>query len=439
MPRLFGTDGVRGLANVELTADLALRLSRAAARALSAGSAGRPVALVGRDPRPSGDLLDAAVCAGLASAGVDVRRLGVVPTAAVAHLVTATEATLGVMITASHNAMPDNGIKFFGADGFKLPDAVEDAIEAALDRGEGLPTGADVGRVGAQETDLVGAYVEHVVASLPASLAGLHVVVDAANGAATAVVPEVYQRAGARVTVINDRTDGVAINVECGATHLDGLQAAVVELGADLGLAHDGDADRCLAVDATGTVVDGDAILAILAVGLREQGALAHDTVAATVMSNLGFRKAMSATGIEVAETQVGDRYVLERMRADGLTLGGEQSGHVILLDHATTGDGVLTGLHLLGRIATTGSSLAELAAVMTKLPQVLVNVAVADKSAAMQAAVPLVAEAEADLGADGRVLVRPSGTEQLVRVMVEAATAERAEQVAQRIAAAIG
>ena len=436
--RLFGTDGVRGLANVELTADLALRLARAAACTLAGQGDDRPVALVGRDPRPSGDLLDAAVCAGLASAGVDVRRLGVVPTAAVAHLVTATGASLGVMITASHNAMPDNGIKFFGADGFKLPDAVEDAIEAALERTEGLPTGSDVGRVGEEETDLVDAYVEHVVGSVPASLDGLHVVVDAANGAATAVVPEVYQRAGARVSVINDRTDGVAINVDCGATHLDGLRAAVLDRGADLGLAHDGDADRCLAIDATGQVVDGDAILAILAVGLHELGELANDTVAATVMSNLGFRKAMTAAGITVAETQVGDRYVLERMRGEGLTLGGEQSGHVILLDHATTGDGVLTGLHLLGRLAATGRSLAELAAVMTKLPQVLVNVRVPDKAEAMRAAQGLVAEAEAELAEDGRVLVRPSGTEPLVRVMVEAATAEQARTVAERIAAAI-
>ena len=438
MPRLFGTDGVRGLANVELTADLALRLSHAAARLLApSAGATRPTAVVGRDPRPSGELLDAAVCAGLAAAGVDVRRLGVVPTAAVAHLVRATGAALGVMITASHNPMPDNGIKFFGSDGFKLTDEAEDAIEAALGDPVQGPSGGAVGRLLPDE-DLVESYLADMLATLPARADGIHVVVDAANGAATRVVPAVYERAGARVTVINDRTDGVAINDECGATHLDGLRAAVLDVGADLGLAHDGDADRCLAVDAAGADVDGDAILAVLAVGLHERGALAGDAVAATVMSNLGFRKAMAERGIAVAETAVGDRYVLERMRADGLALGGEQSGHVILLEHATTGDGILTGLHLLSRLASTGRSLADLAAVMTRMPQVLVNVRVADKAAALDAATSVVAEAESALGADGRILVRASGTESLVRVMVEAPTTERAQSVADGIAAAI-
>jgi len=436
--RLFGTDGVRGLANVELTADLAVALSRTAARLLTDGRAGgdRPTALVGRDPRPSGELLEAAVCAGLASAGVDVRRLGVVPTAAVAHLVCDTHAALGVMITASHNPMPDNGIKFFGPDGFKLTDDTEDAIEAGLSQPAELPSAAAVGRMLPDE-DLVERYVAHLLSTLPAPAGGVHVVVDAANGAATRVVPAVYERAGARVTVINDRTDGEAINDNCGATHLDGLRAAVVEHGADLGLAHDGDADRCLAVDHRGEVVDGDAILAVLALSLRERQALAGETVAATVMSNLGFHKAMKAHGIAVAETAVGDRYVLERMRAESLTLGGEQSGHVILLEHMTTGDGILTGLHLLSRVAE-GTSLAELAAVMTRLPQVLVNVAVPDKSVAMAKVEPLLAGVESELDGDGRVLVRPSGTEQLVRVMVEAPTAERAQEVADRIAAAI-
>ena len=437
MARLFGTDGVRGLANVELTADLALALSRSAARLLTSSSGdARPAAVVGRDPRPSGELLEAAVCAGLASAGVDVRRLGVVPTAAVAHLVRDTGSALGVMITASHNPMPDNGIKFFGPDGFKLSDEAEDAVEAGLQDAAGLPSGAHVGRMLPDES-LVERYVDHLLATLARPAGGVHVVVDAANGAATRVVPEVYERAGARVTVINNRTDGEAINDGCGATHLEGLQAAVVAHGADLGLAHDGDADRCLAVDGRGEVVDGDAILAILALSLHEAGTLAGDTVAATVMSNLGFHKAMNEHGIAVAQTAVGDRYVLERMRADGLTLGGEQSGHVILLEHATTGDGILTGLHLLSRVAG-GASLAELAAVMTRLPQVLVNVSVTDKNAAMEQARALVNQVEAELDGDGRVLVRPSGTEQLVRVMVEAATPERAQQVAERIATAI-
>jgi phosphoglucosamine mutase len=436
--RLFGTDGVRGLANIELTADLALALSRSVARLLAAPTSvgTRPTAVVGRDPRPSGELLDAAVCAGLASAGIDVRRLGVVPTAAVAHLVRDTGAAVGVMITASHNPMPDNGIKFFGADGFKLTDEAEDAVEAALGDSAALPTGAAVGRMLADE-DLVERYAAHLLTTIAARASGVHVVVDAANGAATRVLPEVYERAGARVTMINDRTDGEAINEGCGATHLDGLRAAVVEHGADLGLAHDGDADRCLAVDHRGEVVDGDAILAVLALSLREGQGLARDTVVATVMSNLGFHKAMKENGIAVAETAVGDRYVLERMRAEGLTLGGEQSGHVILLEHATTGDGILTGLHLLSRVAG-GSSLAELAAVMTRLPQVLLNVGVPDKSVAMQKVQPLVLEAEAELAGDGRVLVRPSGTEQLVRVMVEAPTADRAQEVAERIASGI-
>jgi len=440
--RLFGTDGVRGVAGVDLTAELAVRLARSAARCLAADSVGaytgRAVALVGRDPRPSGELLEAAVCAGLATAGVDVRRLGVVPTAAVAHLVATTDATLGVMITASHNPMPDNGIKFFGADGFKLADAAEDAIEAGLADTGAAVTGADVGRIADAETGLLDSYTVHLLSTLPARADGLRLVVDAANGAAAGVARDIYSRAGADVTVINDRLDGLSINDNCGATHLDGLREAVVAAGADLGLAHDGDADRCLAVDATGAVVDGDAILAVLALALHERGELAGDTVVATVMSNLGFNKAMAARGIRVAQTAVGDRYVLERMRADRLTLGGEQSGHVILLEHATTGDGVLTGLQLLSRVASSGRSLADLASVVTRLPQVLVNVAVADKASAMTAATRLIAEAESLLGGDGRVLVRPSGTEPLVRVMVEAPTDDQARELADRIAAGL-
>ena len=434
MARLFGTDGVRGLANVELTPDLAVRLARSAARRLAMTTDARPVAIVGRDPRPSGDLLDAAVCAGLASAGVDVRRVGVVPTAAVAHLVATSDAGLGVMITASHNPMPDNGVKFFGPDGYKLPDEVEDTIERGLDDTADLPTAERVGRIGPEEPALLDAYLEALLGTVTTSLAGLHVVVDAANGAATSVVPGVYERAGARVTVINDRRDGLAINVDCGATHLDAVRAAVLEHGADVGIAHDGDADRCLAVDAGGEVIDGDAILLVLAVALKDAGRLARDTVAATVMSNLGLHRALAGHGISVAETAVGDRYVLERMRADGLSLGGEQSGHVVLLDHATTGDGVLTALQLLARMAATGRPLAELAE-MTRLPQVLVNVRVTDRDAAMATLRVLAEEARAELADSGRVLVRPSGTEPLVRVMVEADSAERARALAERLA----
>jgi len=433
--RLFGTDGVRGVANADLSPDLALRLARAAAGVMAAGEAGR-TAIVGRDPRPSGDLLEAAVCAGLAAAGLDVRRVGMAPTAAVAHLVRDAGAALGVMITASHNPMPDNGIKFFDAGGYKPADDLEDRIEAALDAPVEGPTGAAVGRVTAAP-DLLECYREHLLATVPAPLAGLHVVVDASNGAAVPVL-DVYERAGARVTAINTRTDGVAINDNCGATHLDAVRAAVRQHRADVGIAHDGDADRCLAVDAAGDDVDGDAILAVLALALHERGQLPAATVAATVMSNLGMRRALADRGIAVAETAVGDRYVLERMRADGLGLGGEQSGHVLLLEHATTGDGILTALALLSRMAATGKPLADLAAVMVRLPQVLVNVRVRDRDQAMALISARAEAAGAELDGTGRVLVRPSGTEPVIRVMVEAETEERARAIADDVAAAI-
>jgi phosphoglucosamine mutase len=443
VPRLFGTDGVRGVANRELTPELALRLAAAAAHELveERGSAsGRPLAVVGRDTRPSGELLEAAVSAGLLAAGVDVELLGVTPTPAVAHAVTTSGVDLGVMISASHNPMPDNGIKFFARGGYKLADETEARIETRLDDPWDRPTGAGVGRrLDAPGERRTAAYVDHLVASLPLRLDHLRVVVDCANGAASTCAPQAYRAAGAEVVVINDEVDGYRINDGCGATHPEVVAAAVVAEGADAGLAHDGDADRCVAVDRDGRVVDGDQILAVLALGMRERGALARDTVVATVMSNLGFKQAMERHGVAVADTAVGDRYVLERMRTDGLSLGGEQSGHVILLDHATTGDGVLTGLHLLARMAETGQSLAELASVVTRLPQVLVNVRVADKDAAMARLSELTAAAEADLGDAGRVLVRPSGTEPLIRVMVEAPTEERARVVAESLAAAVG
>ncbi|HET7312250.1 MAG TPA: phosphoglucosamine mutase [Mycobacteriales bacterium] len=442
MPRLFGTDGVRGVANGDLTPELALRLAAAAAHELleqRGGSSGRPLAVVGRDTRPSGELLEAAVAAGLLGAGVDVELLGVTPTPAVAHAVTAEGVDLGVMISASHNPMPDNGIKFFGHGGYKLADETESRIEVRLDEAWQRPTGAGVGR--RHDADALrrsAAYVDHLVASLPTRLDGLRVVVDCANGAAAAIGPAAYRAAGADVVVINDDLAGYRINDECGATHPEVVAEAVRVQGADVGLAHDGDADRCVAVDRDGRVVDGDQILAVLALGMKERGRLDGDTVVATVMSNLGFKKAMAEHGIAVADTAVGDRYVLERMRADGYRLGGEQSGHVILLDHATTGDGVLTGLHLLARMAETGRSLAELASVVTRLPQVLVNVRVADKDAAMTTLAELSDRADAELGDDGRVLVRPSGTEPLIRVMVEAPTEEQARELAESLAAAV-
>ena len=442
MARLFGTDGVRGLANRDLTAELALDLSIAAAHVLAelgtfAGH--RPRAVLGRDPRASGEFLEAAVAAGLASAGVDVIRVGVLPTPAVAHLTEALGVDLGVMLSASHNPAPDNGIKFFARGGLKLADEVEEAIEARIGEKWERPVGAAVGRI----TDLVdgGArYVDYLVSTMPNRLDGLKVVADEAHGAAFRVSPEVLRRLGAEVVEIGVQPDGLNINDGCGSTHLDLLRAAVVEDGADAGLAHDGDADRCLAVDSAGEVVDGDQIIAILALALREHGGLAKDTVVSTVMANLGFKIAMEREGVTVVETAVGDRYVLEAMRAKGLSIGGEQSGHVIMLDHANTGDGVLTGLHLLARVAETGKPLGELAAVMRRLPQVLVNVKGVDKSRVGSS--PLISEAvvvaEGELGTAGRVLLRPSGTESLVRVMVEAESHDLAESVAHRLAGVV-
>lgn len=450
MGRLFGTDGVRGRANHDLTAEVALDLSVAAAHVL--GEIGeftttRPRALVGRDPRASGEFLESAVVAGLASAGVDVVRLGVVPTPGVAWLVGSSRAELGVMISASHNPMPDNGIKFFARGGVKLDDRIEDAIEARLREPWQRPTGAGVGRVSADEA-LIESYVAHLVGSLngpegaddAVSLEGVTVVVDCANGAASMTALAAFETQGATVIPIHAEPDGININDGCGSTHMDDLSAAVVAHGADLGIALDGDADRCLAVDASGTLVDGDQILAVIAVAMKEAGTLTGDTVVATVMSNLGFVNAMREHGITVRQTKVGDRYVLEAMNAEGYALGGEQSGHVVLSQYATTGDGALTALHLMARMASSGRSLADLAAVMTRLPQVLINVDDVDKGRADtdEELVAAVAEASSALGDQGRVLLRPSGTEALVRVMVEATTYDRAQQVAESLAGVV-
>ncbi|NLU66911.1 phosphoglucosamine mutase [Streptomyces sp. HNM0574] len=444
MGRLFGTDGVRGVANDGLTAEMALGLSVAAAHVL--GEAGqlddhRPVAVVGRDPRASGEFLEAAVVAGLASAGVDVLRVGVLPTPAVAYLTGSLGADLGVMLSASHNPMPDNGIKFFARGGHKLADELEDRIESLYSghrSGEvwERPTGAGVGRVRDYDEGFDN-YVAHLVGVLPNRLDGLKIVIDGAHGAAARVSPEAFARAGAEVFTIGTDPDGLNINEDCGSTHLEGLRAAVVEHGADLGIAHDGDADRCLAVDAQGREIDGDQILAVLGVALKEAGRLRQDTVVATVMSNLGFKLAMEREGIALQRTAVGDRYVLEEMKRGGYALGGEQSGHVIVLDHATTGDGTLTGLMLAARVAATGESLAELAAVMERLPQILVNVRDVDKTRvdSEPEIAAAVADAERELGETGRVLLRSSGTEPLVRVMVEAADSEQAGAVAGRLA----
>ncbi|KRE61102.1 phosphoglucosamine mutase [Nostocoides sp. Soil756] len=439
MSRLFGTDGVRGLANADITVELALELSIAAAHVLGGpdrASGRRPRAVVGRDPRASGEFLSAAVCAGLASAGVDVHNVGVLPTPAVAYLTADMGATFGVMLSASHNPMPDNGIKFFAEGGHKLPDAVEDEIAARMGQHWERPQGAEVGRIHENRAGQA-RYVAHLLQALPHRLDGLTVVIDGAHGAASAVSPEVFRLAGAEVVEIGTDPDGLNINDGYGSTHLDRLTAAVIERGADLGIAHDGDADRCLAVGADGVEVDGDQIMAILAVSLKERGLLRENTLVATVMSNLGLLQAMEREGIRVEQTGVGDRYVLEEMRRHGYSLGGEQSGHVILLDHGTTGDGVLTGLMLAARVAQTGRPISELARVMHRLPQVLVNVKGVDKSRVEsdEAVREAVLRAEGELHGSGRVLLRKSGTEPVVRVMVEAVSEEQARATADRLA----
>ena len=440
---LFGTDGVRGLANGPLTADLALTLAQATAVVLGQGriasarkAAGkRLTAVVARDPRVSGEFLTAAVAAGLASSGVDVLDAGVIPTPAAAFLIADIDADFGVMISASHNPAPDNGIKIFARGGVKLPDVVEERIEQAMAGEKLLPTGAAVGRI-RRFSDAEDRYAIHLLSTLPHRLDGLHVVLDCAHGAASGVSPETFRDAGAKVTLIGADPDGININDGVGSTHLDKLAAEVVRTGADVGIAHDGDADRCLAVDADGTIVDGDQIMAILAVSMKERGVLRSDTLVATVMSNLGLHRAMADHGIAVETTGVGDRYVLERMTEGGFSLGGEQSGHVIMSRYATTGDGVLTGLHLVAEMARTGKTLAELASVMTVFPQVLVNVRGVERTRATDPDVVAAVEAASKaLGDSGRVLLRPSGTELMVRVMVEAASEADARRIADELA----
>ena len=437
MARIFGTDGVRGVANTDLTPELALRLGRAAVTVLVEEGVRQPAIAVGRDPRWSGRMLESALVAGITSAGGDAVLLGVLPTPAVAHLAATTDVHAGAMISASHNPVRDNGIKFFGGDGFKLTDAEEDRIEALLHAEQGeRPTGTALGRV-FEDPSAPGRYVEHLVAAADVDLTGLRVVVDAANGAASHVAPQVYRHLGADVVALHARPDGANINVACGSTHPEVITGAVTEHRADVGVAHDGDADRLTAADHTGAEIDGDVILAILARDAQQHGALVDDTVVTTVMTNLGFHQAMAELGIEVLTTRVGDRYVLEAMRERGLTLGGEQSGHLISLDRATTGDGVLSAVRLLSTLKHTGSRLADLAQVMARLPQVLVNVEHVDRDRLHDAAAieAVIAEVEGDLGDEGRVLVRPSGTEPVIRVMVEAPTAAAAQQAADRIA----
>lgn len=441
MARLFGTDGVRGLANAELTAELALELGVAAGRKIAAGceKGHRPRAIIGRDTRRSGEFLDHALAAGLASAGFDVNRIGIVTTPCVAHLTASGDLDLGVMISASHNPMPDNGIKFFARGGYKLPDAVEDDIENLLHADWDRPTGEGVGRIDEDPSELERDYVDHLVTAIGTDLKGLKIAVDCANGAASELGPWVLREAGAEVVVINASPNGSNINDGCGSTHPEQLQAHVTATGCDFGVAFDGDADRCLAVDAQGNLVDGDKIMGMLALDLKKRGELAGDTLVVTVMSNLGLLLAMRREGIRTVQTAVGDRYVLEEMLASGYVLGGEQSGHVICGRHATTGDGILTALFVARAVKESGSTLAELTSFVKRLPQTLINVSNVDKHRTDDEKLrEAIAHAEAELGESGRVLLRASGTEPLVRVMVEAATQDDADAIAERLAAVV-
>ncbi|MGH9119541.1 MAG: phosphoglucosamine mutase [Acidimicrobiales bacterium] len=436
----FGTDGVRGLANAELTPELVVALGRAAARVL-----GCDRFVVGRDTRRSGPLLEAALAAGLASEGVRVDLLGMAPTPAVASA-SAWDGVCGAVISASHNPFPDNGIKFFLPGGRKLTDDIEARLEAELDRivhgGAGRPDAPTAERVGTitDAHGLLDRYGDSIVASVDGHrLDGLALVIDCANGAAAEAAPAALRRLGADVTVINDRPDGTNINDRCGSTDPSDLRRAVVELGADAGLAFDGDADRVIAVDATGQLVDGDQIIAVCALDLKQRGQLVDDTVVITVMTNLGFRLAMAERGVHLVETAVGDRYVLDALEDGGWSLGGEQSGHVIFRRLATTGDGLLTGVQLLDVVARRGMPLGDLAGVMRRLPQVLRNVKVSGSAVDLTDRMAGdVAEAETELGATGRVLVRPSGTEPLVRVMVEASSQDQADAVAARLVSSV-
>jgi phosphoglucosamine mutase len=446
---LFGTDGIRGLANSEtLTAEIAVDVAVAAAHILvesqslstDLGNKGkRPRAIVGQDSRASGEFLEAAVAAGLASAGIDVYRVGVLPTPAIAYLVGESGADLGVMISASHNPMPDNGIKLFSRGGGKLDDSIEAAIEKRMGEPWTRPTGRDVGRITFDDT-ASSRYLNHLAASVTTPLKGLKIVVDCANGASSFVAPMAYEKAGASVVAIHRSPDGWNINENCGSTHMEALQAAVIKEGADFGVAHDGDADRCLAVDGAGNVIDGDVIMTILAIGFKNRGALKSETIVGTVMSNLGFAHAMKDAGISVINTAVGDRYVLEKMIEGDFSLGGEQSGHLIMREFANTGDGILTALQLAQEIVRSGKSLTVLASQMQRFPQVLINVSNVkkEKLAESTAIAQAVAAAEATLADNGRVLLRASGTEPLVRVMVEASSDNLAQEIATSLAAVV-
>ncbi|MDR3127910.1 MAG: phosphoglucosamine mutase [Bifidobacteriaceae bacterium] len=451
MVRLFGTDGVRGLANDTLTADLALKLGRAAGRILVSQTQdivsinNRKRAVVGRDTRISGEFLSAALCAGLAATGIDVIDVGIIPTPAVAYLTQNLGVELGAVISASHNPMQDNGIKFFGTDGFKLADEIEDAITKILDDEFAGPLGEKVGHISLDYHNASNSYINYLVNCIATPdnqkpLQGLSVVVDPANGAASGTAPEVMRRLGAKIIVINDSPDGTNINLNCGSTHPEQLQAMTVASVADLGIAFDGDADRVIAVDEKGALVDGDKIMGIIAKDLKAKNKLKDNTVVATVMSNLGFVQAMAREDIKVLQTNVGDRYVTEIMRQKSFSFGGEQSGHIINSSFSTTGDGTLSALMLMKIFNSSGLLLSELANQITRLPQILINVSNVDKSKVETnlAIIEAVKQAENELNNLGRVLLRPSGTEPLVRIMVEAPTKSQAVKIAESLASVV-
>lgn len=439
MGKLFGTDGIRGVANREITAEMAYRMGLAATAYFGQHTDAQPLILIGRDTRISGPMLESSLAAGICSAGGKAILLGVIPTPAVAYLARKLGAQAGVVISASHNVFSDNGIKFFGGDGYKLPDAIEAELEEMLL--EGLdkiekPIGERVGTI-EHRTDLREDYIQYALSTVQGKLDGMKIVVDCANGSSYQVTPEVLTRLGAEVIVLNNAPTGININDNCGSVHLESLQAAVKEHGADMGIAHDGDADRCLTVDENGEVVDGDHMMAICALKLQQEGKLVDNTLVATVMSNIGLHQAMKKAGIRIEVTPVGDRYVLENMRANGYVLGGEQSGHIIFSEVATTGDGLVTALQIVQAVAHSGKKLSELSACMVTFPQLLVNVRVKTKAGweTNEAIAQAIREGEEALGDTGRILVRPSGTEPLIRVMAEGPTAEVLDTIVGKIA----
>ena len=441
MARLFGTDGIRGVANKDLTPELAYKLGRAAT-VLFGEETAQPTLLIGRDTRISGSMLEAAMAAGICSAGGQAILAGVVPTPAVAYLTRKLSAQAGVVISASHNPYQDNGIKFFAGTGYKLPDAVEDKLEELILSGEDhlpRPYGENVGTI-SHRHDLLQDYMDYVASTVPVDFSGIKAVVDCSHGAAYEAAPQLFRRLGAEVVVLNAAPSGININDNCGSTHLDGLQQAVIQHQAHIGIAHDGDADRCLAVDEQGRIVDGDQIMVLCALNLMKQGHLKDNTLVATVMSNIGLHKAIKEAGGRVVVTPVGDRYVLEAMLAQGYVLGGEQSGHIIFGEYNTTGDGILTALQLMTALKQSGRRLSDLGALMTRYPQLLVNIRLSSKEGwdTNHAIAAAIAAGEAELGDSGRILVRPSGTEPLIRVMAEGPSKADLERIVGTVAAVI-